>query len=351
MRLFRKLLGWAPTPIVLADCAGQLARERTRHLIAAETLETSALLNDHLPQPDHAKKQLVFALALSNLKKLPPAKIHVERFEEIPLPTTFTPFAPETEIVAVKGYFRYESGDGCDHWHMNFAHHDLFHSYGQFMFAQDEVQVAEHPSLASLRECMLRRSDRLRPLTVENGSPTPILFLSVPRVATIDTRQIYGARFASADDALIRACVKEVEPPSCSNILAIEAPVASGNRVYTRGEIKFAIRTAYSGFRALILASGYANSAVRPIVLHTGNWGCGAYGGNRQLMVSVQIMAARLAGISRVVFHCGANSTASIEEYDRQLQKRFRFRPGGNLSPVVDRLVNAAFPWGTPDGN
>jgi hypothetical protein len=133
--------------------------------------------------------------------------------------------------------------------------------------------------------------------------------------------------------------------------LAIEAPIASGKKIYVRSEIEAALRTAYSGFRTVVLASAADFSPLVPIVVHTGNWGCGAYGGNRQLMLSIQLMAARLAGVSKAIFYCGTDSKEDIAAFDSALSGRFKFKPGATLSVVVDRLVAAAFPWGTPDGN
>ncbi len=40
-------------------------------------------------------------------------------------------------------------------------------------------------------------------------------------------------------------------------------------------------------------------------MIHTGFWGCGAFGGNRVLMTTLQILAAEMAGLERVVFHTG----------------------------------------------
>ena len=327
-----------------ADQRERLETERSNHRLASESLDAIELLRTYPPKPEHAKKKLLFDIALVDH---PNATVTIDRYEEIGLPEVFVPYSPSTKVTATKGYFQYvDSGD--EHCYMNFAHHDLFNGYGHFMFAQDEIQVAEHPILASIRELMLTRDDGFRPLTVENGQSTPIVFRSVPRTVSIDTRHIYGARFARSDDELIRESVQPAEKPASSNILAIEAPISSGNRIYTRPEIEKALRTAFSGFRAFILSTAPID---KPTVLHTGNWGCGAYGGNRKLMISIQIIAASLAGISKIVFYCGADSADSIAEFESQLKSRLGFRPGVKLSKVLDRLVAAAFPWGTPDGN
>lgn len=335
----------SPPPIVLADQTEQLSQERSTFQVASETFDGAKLLRNYPPKIDHPKKRLLFDFALASH---PNASVTVDRYREIPLPERFLPYSPSTTVKAVKGFFRYRDSD-ASHCYMNFAHHDLFNGYGHFMFAQDEIQVAEHPLLASLRELMLTREDDLRPRTVENGAPTPVVFRAIPRTISIDTRQIYGARLTRADDELIRESVSRVDPPVCSSILAIEAPISSGNNIYTRSEVESALKTAYSGFRAFILSSDALWTT--PFVLHTGNWGCGAYGGNRQLMISIQIIAASLAGISEIVFYCGTDSTDRIADFEAQLHRRFQFRPGTKVSKVVDRLVTAAFPWGTPDGN
>ena len=345
LRSILNLFGPSTASVSLADDRERIERELSTHRIASATIGANEVLSTHPPKIEHAKKQLLFDMALA---KHPDVDVTVERFEEIPLPEVFQSYSPLTEVTAKRGYFRYSVGD-AQHCYMNFAHHDLFNGYGHFMFAQDEIQVAEHPLLASVREFMLTRTDRLRPRTVEDGAPTPVVIRSVPRMISIDTKQIYGARFARSDDQLIRDSVQSIDTPLASNILAIEAPISAGNRIYTRSEIENALRTAFSGFRAFII--GHTGSLTKPIVLHTGNWGCGAYGGNRQLMISIQIMAASLSGISQIVFYCGADPTDSIAEFESQLNSRFNFRPGVKLRKVVDRLVNSAFPWGTPDGN
>jgi hypothetical protein len=72
------------------------------------------------------------------------------------------------------GYYDYrpifDTGVGVE-WHVNFADPNLFYAYGSVFFAQDEIQVAEHPILGSLREAIVAEG---RPATtMANGRPTP----------------------------------------------------------------------------------------------------------------------------------------------------------------------------------
>lgn len=346
-RQLLKLFGRKSNPRMVHDVM-LLKQEHDQRLLASEELVTKDLVARCPPRVEHAKKRLVFDFALDREFS---GSMAVYRYGEIPLPEVFAAISPETTITSKRGFFRYNDDDTADHWYMNFAHHNLFNGYGHFMFAQDEIQVAEHPALASAREMMLTRTDELRPIAVKDGKPTPVLFRNVPRSIDIRTNQIYGARFARADDDTLRAALSYTDPITHSNILAIEAPIFSGNRDYSEAEIAFALRTAYSGFRAIVLASVSHWSAVRPIVLHTGNWGCGAYGGNRQLMLSIQMMAARLAGLHKIVFHCGSDPVEDVETFDSILRTKFLFSPGARISKVLQKLSSNGFRWGTPDGN
>lgn len=332
----------------LVDDRANIERQQKNYLVGSETLNAAELLSQFPPRIEHEKKQLLFDIALARGLN---GELTVCRYHEIPLPTAYQPYVPKTEVAAKKGYFRYATDNSAEHWFLNFAHHELFHGYGHFMFAQDEVQVAEHPALASLREWMLHRTDGLRPFTVENGAPTPVLVRSVQRMLNIDTRLIYGARFARSDAQTIRDSARPIVPPTHSNIVAIEAPISGGNKRYTRSEIQKALRTAFSGFRAVVLEAMNDSSTPLPVVIHTGNWGCGAYGGNRQLMLSLQLMAARLAGVSKIIFYCGTESVEDVATFESALAKKFKLQPNAPLESVVNRFADAGFPWGTPDGN
>lgn len=70
-------------------------------------------------------------------------------------------------------------------WYDNFADERLFFGYGPNLFAQDEIQIAEHPSLESLREYLIareREDKRFRPYTRdEHSKPTPVLIRGIER--------------------------------------------------------------------------------------------------------------------------------------------------------------------------
>lgn len=86
------------------------------------------------------------------------------------------------------------------------------------------------------------------------------------------------------------------------------------------------------------------------VVVHTGHWGTGAYGGDRVLMAMVQLLAARAAGVHAVVFH-----TVSPEGSPpvREALARIDRVTGAtrDVRATVDALDAMAFVWGASDGN
>ena len=169
-------------------------------------------------------------------------------------------------------------------WHLNFAHRQLFIAYGGPLFAQDEIQVAEHVALGALRRWMLEQSmadSRYMPVTVQGSSPTPVLVRNVERRISIaldaNAEQgrpegIYGNRFARASPDTIRNAVTLLDPPTLTKIIAIEAP-CNGCGLYDLQTVEFVLQTAYSGFIAAVLESrvSTANEHVKTVI-HTGAW-------------------------------------------------------------------------------
>jgi hypothetical protein len=241
---------------------------------------------------------------------------------------------------------------GAVEWHVNFADPNLFVAYGSGLFAQDEMQVVEHPILGALKEALTARGISAR--TVERQRPTPILVMGAERRCRVATDQnaeegrpygLYGNAFAAAPAEAVRRATTRIDPPTVTNIIAMAAP-GGGQGRYTATEIEFVLTTAYTGFRAAVLQNGDAPTAV-----HTGFWGCGAFGGNRVLMALLQILAGRMAGVERLVFHTfdAAGNTA----FDAALHRLNEALNGSSIETgtVVDRIAAMGFEWGLSDGN
>jgi hypothetical protein len=232
---------------------------------------------------------------------------------------------------------------------------DCFGAYAGPLLAQDELQVLEHPALGSLREEATAEGCSL--VCVEQGRPTPVLVSGVERRGELDTRPgpgrpsgLYGNNFARAPQDAVLAALSRVEPLTTSNLIVIEAP-AYGSGTYDREEVALILSTAYSGFRAAVLETSRAAQQQRSrprTIVHTGFWGCGAYGGNRELMALLQLVAGELARIDELVFY-------SVDEYGADTFAAARGRhealpPTSTVDQVMETVTSLGYEWGESNG-
>jgi len=312
-------------------------------LLFRQRFAAAQLMVEHPPRLRHKNKQLVFDPAC------PPGAAHhceisVTRWRAGDLPDLL-PSEP-AKWRARAGFFDYQPPvAGCVQWHLNFADPRLFGAYAGSLLAQDELQVAEHPALAAVREALEPPGQAL----TEDRGPTPVLVAGVERRCALATEPnraagrphgLYGNAFASATPEVVKAAVRALVPPTESNILAIAAPVGRGR--YSAKQIEGIARTAYSGF-----AAARAESKGMRAVVHTGFWGCGAFGGNRVLMAALQSLAARMANVE-VVFHWGDDAGEAPADEGARLAADFA---RGEVAAVVQELADTGFEWGVSDGN
>lgn len=256
------------------------------------------------------------------------------------------------QVTSQPGFFDYRAAAAPSiAWYLNFADPHVFAYYGGPLFAQDEMQVAEHPALASVRAAMAASAEpAARPLTTEGPDATPVLVRNVERRGRVATdpnpaegrpEGLYGNAFARADAEAVRRATTRLEPAPASNIIAMAAPGYGSGR-YTRETVEQILLTAHTGFRAAVLeCSGHAE-------IHTGFWGCGAFGGNRVVMTCLQLMAGALAEVEAMVFHTGPDATGFAEGSDlaRQLTGEC-----GSVDEMIDGVIKLGFLWGQSDGN
>jgi hypothetical protein len=164
---------------------------------------------------------------------------------------------------------------------------------------------------------------------------------------------LYGNRFAAATAEVVRRAARRVDPPTFSNIIAMAAP-SGGVGEYTTGDIRAILKTAVTAFAAARVESTDTDAeSARSVVVHTGFWGCGAFGGNRKLMVALQALAARAAGIDRLVLHAGDHS--GVDDAGRGLDVAesiaSKCGPRAPVQDVVERCAMLGYRWGVSDGN
>jgi AraC-like DNA-binding protein len=321
------------------------------------SFDAARLLCDHPPKVRHANKTALFELAYP-----PGSEVHgtieVARWradidDELKLPQ-------HAESTVEPNFYNYPpSPAGTLAWHVNFADPNLFVAYGSGLFAQDEMQVAEHPLLGSVREALL--AAELPALARDDDGGSPILVRGVERPIDVQTNPdptagrpfgLYGNRFAAASVDTVRRATRKIVPATISNIIAVAGP-ACGHGQYKPNQIEYILETAFTAFAAARHETLRALGPTTQITIHTGFWGCGAFGGNRRLMIALQSLAARAASIDRVAYHAG--DAAGVLEVRHGLDVAdmlaVKCGPESDLGALIDRCVQLGFEWGVSDGN
>jgi Poly (ADP-ribose) glycohydrolase (PARG) len=329
-------------------------------LICRHTFKAQDLVDAYPPKLHNANKKIVYKIACPT-GCTHSGQLMFSRWSAMPLPQVLSPSKYQTKLDEQEGYFGYEPSQDSTQveWYLNFAHYDLFCAYGGALFAQDEMQVAEHPALGSLREALLDRD--IKPLTVEKEQPTPILIRGVERRCAIATdnnpRQgrphgLYGNNFARATLEAIKQATQPLDPPTITNIIAMEAP-SGGYGSYTMEEIEYILTTAFTGFLAARIESQLEMAQQASVLIHTGFWGCGAYGGNRILMALLQLLAARLSQVNCLIFHTdGFAGNQALANAQRILDQCLGSDDLEVRVPdLIKEIYRMEFQWGVSDGN
>src|SRR4051812_8674061 len=179
------------------------------------TFDAAALLREHPPQVRHPHKAALLEIAYP-AGSVPGGVIDVTRWAAH-VPEPFSLPAKLTAEVREDFYDYAPAGTSPSllEWHVNFADPRLFGAYGSGLFAQDEMQVAEHPLLGSVREALLAQG--LAAKTSDETGATPVLVRNVERRLEIATNAdaaagrpigIYGNRFEAAPFEVIRRATR-----------------------------------------------------------------------------------------------------------------------------------------------
>lgn len=323
-------------------------------LLYRRSWDAAELVRRHPPELSCERKRRVFALACP-AGSVPRGEVSASRWGAADLPAHIDVGSALRRLEVRRGYYTYATAlAGTVEWHVNFAHSDLFAFYGSSLFAQDEWQVAEHPALGSLREALRSAGESLR--TEERGRATPILVHGVERCCEVRTnpdataerpRGLYGREFETASLRAIGRAVRRVEPPTLTNIVAIVAP-GYGEGVYQVSELRQILSTAYAGFRAAVLESEFQAGHPVPVVMHTGFWGCGAFGGNRIVMTALQILAAELADVRTLVFQHG--EVAGLSAVNEAASTLRALTAESSTAGVLERIESLRLVWGKSNG-
>ena len=316
--------------------------------------DTARLMRDHPLRFTHASKAHAFGLVLP-AGAVYRGSIEITRWAAMEFPATVGQ-APSVVVEVQPNPYRYELVSDpavTREWHVNFADGNLFFGYGSWLFAQDEMQVLEHPVLGAVREALLESEGEA--LTIERGEPTPVLVSGVERRCRISAtpdasagrpKGLYGQEFSRATDAERASGITLIEPPTVSHIIAIAAP-SHGVGAYTREQVDTILVPAYSGFRAAVVESGREGLTT---VIHSGFWGCGAFGGNKVMMLLLQQIAAQMAGVERLVLHVMDEAGRAVAADAGVRVKELVGQGEIDTAEVIERVVAMGLRWGRGNG-
>lgn len=317
------------------------------------------LMTEHPPQWQNQNKRVVFEIS-SPSGSAHRGELEYSRWAPMSVPSRVDVRAASKRLRPVPGFFEYTAtASPAVEWHVNFADASLFGYYSGGLFAQDEMQAVEHPALGALRRALDAKG--MKALTEERGQPTPVLVMGVERrcrVATNPDRAagrpegLYGNAFAHASEDAIRRATERIEPPTRTNLICIAAPHGARD-VYTSAQIERVLVTACTGFRAAVLESKRASTTGgdAAVVVHTGWWGCGAFGGNRVLMAILQVIAAEMAGVGQLVFHFGGpGEKGALKEAVGLLESDLAAAGEIATTALIERLAATGFAWGVGNG-
>ena len=312
------------------------------------------LLAEHPPRFSCERKRRGFELARPSAAP-PSGRVSVSRWQAEELPGQVDVDAALRQLEVRPGYFTYDpSPAGRVDWHVNFAHLDAFAFYGTSLFAQDEWQVAEHPLLACVREALLSRPTQL--LTLEDDRATPLLVWGAERWCAIATdadasagrpNGLYGQEFGRASLEAIERAVHQLATRTETHVIAIAAP-SYGEGAYRLHELREILATAYAGFRAAVIESEIQRGRADSVCIHTGFWGCGAFGGNRIVMTALQVLAVGMAGATSLVFHHG--SAAGRDDVEGAVALLCELSGEESAEGLLRGIQSRCFEWGVSNG-
>lgn len=175
-------------------------------------------------------------------------------------------------------------------WQMNFASEKAFTEWGSEARSQEAAMIMEMPLLHKasifLDQSGITDSSLLHK---KNGTTivTPILFEGVPQWVSLCNGQM-----------------KMITWDKTNNVISMMAPYG-GDDLYKEKEIIFLLLTLFAGFGG-IKKRGIKDK-VQLTEIHTGNWGCGNFRNDKELIYLSQIYVADVLGIDTIVFHLADN--------------------------------------------
>ena len=208
-------------------------------------------------------------------------------------------------------------------WQMNFASEKAFTEWGSEARSQEAAMIMEMPLLhkASIFLDQSGITDSYL-LHKKSGTSivTPILFEGVPQWVSLCNGQM-----------------KMITWDKTCNVISMMAPYG-GDGLYKEKEIIFLLLTLFAGFGG-IKKRGIKDK-VQLTEIHTGNWGCGNFRNNKELIYLSQIYVADVLGSDTIVFHLADNQLM-----EKAIEKWKEIPDNLCFDEVVKLFTDYGFKW------
>lgn len=216
-----------------------------------------------------------------------------------------------------------KTSSGTKIWQMNFASEKAFTEWGSESRSQEAAMVMEMPLLHKASLFLDQSGITDSSLLHKNGPVTiltPILFEGVPQWVSLCNGQI-----------------KMITWDKTNNVISMMAPYR-GDGLYKEKEIIFLLLTLFAGF------GGIKRRGIKDKVplteIHTGNWGCGNFRNNKELIYLSQIYVADVLGIDTIVFHLADNQLM-----EKAIEKWKKIPDNLCFDEVLKLFTDYGFKW------
>lgn len=324
------------------------------HLVRARLRLTSAqLFRDSFPQYESEKKARIFEFFQELLRSY--GSDHIEICQWQLPPDAWRPLSSKTfgfsdfPGIYLEGTpFSYVGEPSKCNWWMNFGDSNLFHYYRTELFAQDEVQCLEIPELPTFLEYVMNSPSSFTLCTRDGFNPTPFAFYNVHRIISVDTSRIYGNVFAMTDYDVIMKSIKEVSLDDVRINIASMCALSGGSGRYSLDQIEYCVKAAYVTFamcRHVSQSNGHTE-----VVINTGNWGCGAFGNDLQMMTLIQAFCATAAGVKLRFYTFDGASLATCSSAVNLFKCFLESKQQTSLQDAIQFLYDRNISWGIGNG-
>ncbi|HSW72130.1 MAG TPA: hypothetical protein VLG44_01815 [Chlamydiales bacterium] len=238
-------------------------------------------------------------------------------------------------------------------WVSNFADKNLFFGAMGGLFAQDEIQTAEHPGMQNLRRTIVDLGEiDSKPVCILQDDEVAVVEDVERRARFNSFKGIYGQDFQFAEWPLIEGQCTKITTTK-SNIIAFRAPDMGSSKkglLYTREDL--------SRFLYRALAASLAIKANTPpkekAIWETGLAGTGAFGNSIAVSVILQFAAANFAGVDVVdffPFNHGDAVKAAFNQYKQIEAANLGKSPEALLDYLFANRERLNLRYGASDGN